>query len=559
MRQPLVTHTQAFVNGAQAAGAKYVKPGISESPETDLQLALGWPRMRYLVDGHPDGQLTDLTTLKDKIFDSYDEGVPTELAARRIRTMTAFMCDSDGTWRDAPLKALKDGSAFTPQSAATFIRENLASKAESMGLNGEVYALLEALVGPDVVLGAIVDALEQAPQKRLEDDDRKLWWMVRWLSRLMLRVHVDRAPKLRARLATLYRSIGKDGRLVDDFDQALHGPKAEQATRSLVDISLWNDVPAATVIAAVQGLELTRYSFSPEPRLVMLAGEPIVELYRKKWNLLHDAADQRALVAQFGVLRVPGIAALMAELAAKSKAKKQAQAWLDAHPDLARDSAKPAPIAAKIDFKQLDPQQILGQLDASVEGNDWADFFELDPEDRYHGMRLVAARNATDWGLVIERLQGCNDDSAQVKRWRFGSRVPEPGLDDGDAPISFTVEDGEMVGPEGPLVMKSAMIKTYDLGACETPWETAFRAYAAHFPNGVWPGLGEVVARLNLASPGQVIIESRAWEHVPLNGKKQILPSQSKVFQSLAAAIASADARLWKPGKPNTDWRIRRP
>jgi len=116
-----------------------------------------------------------------------------------------------------------------------------------------------------------------------------------------------------------------------------------------------------------------------------------------------------------------------------------------------------------------------------------------------------------------------------------------------------------LVGPEGRLTMKSGMVKKYDLGACETRWETAFRAYAAHFPNGVWPGLGEVVTRLNLASPGQVVVESRAWEHVPLDGKKQILPSQSKVFQSLAEAIAKADGTLFEPGKPNTDWRIERP
>jgi len=419
----LVLHTQAFVNGATAAGAKYVKAGISDSPETDLWLALGWPRMRFLVDGHPDGQLTDLAVLKEKIFDSYDDGVPTELASRRIRTLTAFMCDSDGSWRDGALKALKDDSPFTPESAATFIRENLASKAESMGLNNDVYALLEALVGPDVVLGAIVDALEEAPLKRLENDDRKLRWMVRWLSRLLLRVHVDRAPKLRARLSTLSRSLS-EGRLADDFDQALHGPKSQQKTSSLVDISLWNDVPAATVIKAVEGLQLTRYSFSPEPRLVLLAGEPIVAFYRKKWNLLHEASDQRALVACFGRLRVPGIAALMTELAAKSKAKKQAQAWLDAHPELVDVRHTPVAVAApKIAFKPLDPQQILAQLDAAVQGNDWADFFELNPEDCYHGMRLVAARNASDWGLVIERLQGCDSDSAQVKRWRFGSKV----------------------------------------------------------------------------------------------------------------------------------------
>ncbi len=330
----LTLRTAAFDNGRHGAGAKHIVEGLTESPERDLELALGWSAVRYLVEGHPDGKLSG-AALQKVILKPYD-AVPIELAAQRVRCMTVFMCDANGTWHAPALEALEDDTPFTPWSAASFIRDELASKQETMGLLPDVYGVLEALVGPDVVLTAIVEALESTPMTRLQEDDPKLLPMSLQIGRLLLRVHVDNEPRLRSRLARLQKkaAVDSEGRSVAAvLDRQIHGPRARTRSRSLDEIAQWNVVDPTVALDAIRAIELTRHSFSVLPRLAFVVGDAAVDLYRQKWKLLHDAGSQRRLVAEFGVLRLPSVPPLMAELALKSKAKKQAQAWLDAHPD----------------------------------------------------------------------------------------------------------------------------------------------------------------------------------------------------------------------------------
>jgi len=331
---PVVWRTEAFVNGHHAAGAKYVEAGLTETAERDLELALGWSAVRYLAVGHPDGKLTG-AKLQAKILEPCD-AVPVELAARRVRGMAAFRIDADGVWHPTALAAIEDETPFTPTSAASFIRDELASKRESMGSLPDVYGVLEALVGPDVVLTAIVEALEAAPMVRLQEEDRKLLPMAAQIARLLLRAHVDHEPRLRSRLLRLEKKAAIDSdrhrSVAAVIDRQLHGQRARTPPRSLGELALWSGVPRATVLDALKDLELTRRSCSVEPRLALLVGDAAADLYLEKWKLLPDAPSQRRLVSELGVLRTAGIARLMAELAQKSKAKKQAQAWLDAHP-----------------------------------------------------------------------------------------------------------------------------------------------------------------------------------------------------------------------------------
>jgi hypothetical protein len=95
------------------------------------------------------------------------------------------------------------------------------------------------------------------------------------------------------------------------------------------------------------------------------------------------------------------------------------------------------------------------------------------------------------------------------------------------------------------------MVKKYKLDKSESRWETCFRAYASHFPEGVWPEPAESLERLSLDAP-VLIVSATEFAHVPLNPKKQGLPSASPALQSLARAVAEADAKLFKPGTSNT-------
>src|SRR5262249_8357123 len=97
------------------------------------------------------------------------------------------------------------------------------------------------------------------------------------------------------------------------------------------DLQWWSEAPRDVLLAALAKIELNKWSFAVSPRLAMLGGEKIIDLYCEKWPLLKETDDQKQLVDLFGQIAHPKIRTLMESMAAKSKAKKAAKAWLDAH------------------------------------------------------------------------------------------------------------------------------------------------------------------------------------------------------------------------------------
>jgi hypothetical protein len=55
--------SKALVNGKDAAGAKWIKPGFSWNEQMDLTWALGFPDMAFVVEGS--AELDDHTKWKD--------------------------------------------------------------------------------------------------------------------------------------------------------------------------------------------------------------------------------------------------------------------------------------------------------------------------------------------------------------------------------------------------------------------------------------------------------------------------------------------------------------
>jgi hypothetical protein len=213
-------------------------------------------------------------------------------------------------------------------------------------------------------------------------------------------------------------------------------------------------------------------------------------------------------------------------------------------------------------------------------------------------MRVIAARSKTgdDWGILFEVVQGdlLQGPGDQVRwpvtnqHYRYGSGVPSGGryLEDGRAigmhrvlPRGFAAKafavpasfDGvKVVGPKGtkPIVLTSALVKKQRLApgrACskrieDWPSVIAVRARLAQDPGAFW-GDPKALAKkvLGIAQP-VVVVVSDAFEHVsgPALGKRgpdAHLPSASKTFRSIAAAIVARDAKRFVPGKPNVSWR----
>jgi hypothetical protein len=253
--------------------------------------------------------------------------------------------------------------------------------------------------------------------------------------------------------------------------------------------------------------------------------------------------------------------------------------WIAAHPERARDE-----LARRVDEPRarrklarlapatLDERAILDVLDGcadgavETDGPAWPLFCtNTDGRWEYHALRLIAARAARgpDWGLLLERITGC-EDGASIQRYTYGNAVG-PGLRVGERSFVDLEIDGDQVrGAKGKLRVTSELIRKHDLrpGWCiEKGTAAAFalgiRAYLARFPDGLWKPAKRAIACLGLRSP-RIIVESRAFEHVlgKGQGKWRRSPSRSTAYRSLARALVASDGKHFVPGPSNLDWRL---
>ncbi len=556
--------SETLVHGENAWGAKYLVRGFTRSPETDLLYALGFPHLRRLVVDHPDNALTG-EALREKILSPYGSDIPAAFAARRVRTQAIFIANADGSWRKDALEAFEDDSPFTKTSAVEFIDALLPRREFGSG-QSDVAFTLEALLGADVVAQAATDVFEGLSPEELGRHHNPGWGA--YLGIILLRtskaVGDALVPRLEKTIERGFSAPEVNGRSVAvKLDQLLHGHRRSEVGRGSTlffsELPWWSDAPHDVLAEALRTCDINKWDFAVEPRLAMLCPDPVIDVYRKRWSVLKDAEAQRNLVEWFGEIVHPGIAPLIADMAEKSKAKKAARAWLDAQSGGApaaapakgtkkaakKMAAESTPAPAKLAVPKLDPDAILAKLDAGVKGNDWPDFFELNPEDVLHGMRIVALRAGSDWGIALERLQGDDPETLIARTWLFGSTDTEKN-GYSDQPVSFSVEEGEATGPRGSMDLTKVKGK-------KPKFEAIARAYHAHFDGGLWPSAATTAALFQFAETPEIVVVSDAFAHVALASgkKKQALPSESKTYVSLAKAVATGDGSLFTPGKSN--------
>ncbi len=560
---------RAFEHGANAYGAKYLKPGLTISSEADIAVALGWPTVRTL-DPPSGWQGSELT---DKILNPTDgTGYPSDMAARRVRALVVLKVLGVGQVSPETEKAMQDDRPFTEKTAAKLIVD-LFKSGSMRGSQRDILFLLEALVGPDAVLLAIADAFDAADVKTLNasSHERAQWGTCAGfiLLRASQKVGTEVRRRFDAVIARGMKKIKGDDLLAgscvtEALDHAVNGHKSSPASREheLDHLILWSEATPAELVAALKKVEVDSWSLVAEPRLVLIGGDEVFDYYVKRWTLIKEAARQRQLVERFGLFTSPRVLPLMKELAAKSKAAKAATAWVAArgsgkatHPSPSAKSSTPAPKLAKL--PALDPKKILAQLDAAMRGNDWPDFFALNPEDEFHGLRVLGFREGADWGVVFERLTGDEPDALEVRRWRFGSKA-DAGVDPDPEPVSFSAKGGSVTGPQGSLRVTKTMLDIATAKAVSRQGSPAFatklHSYHLHFSGGLWPAVTRAAERVGLSEHAQVIVECDAFAH----SVAPVAPSQSGTMKTLAAAVAKGDGRLFESGKPNTRLRDQR-
>jgi hypothetical protein len=330
----LVHTTRAFEHGHQAFGAQYIQSGFARSPEYDLLFALGWPHARYLIDGHSDDALTDPVAIEKAVFKTQvGLGVPREIALRRIRAFAAYALGPDGKLRQGAVRALLNRDPMNEEEAQKFVAEHLAGR--SLGTKQlEIIFLLEAFMGPDAIAEAITRAFEVATDVQLLDHaaEKSLWAF--GLGFLLLRVEATRSAALRERLRAVIRRCPKEGvnshSVANVLDQVLHQTKAslrsDHTDQSLL-LHFIDETPSA--VREQLAANARPFGGALYARMVFLGGEDVIDYYKKHFDKVKEAAEKKAIVAQFGRIASPKIRELMEGIAEKANGDSDAQAWLD--------------------------------------------------------------------------------------------------------------------------------------------------------------------------------------------------------------------------------------
>ncbi|HEU4728758.1 MAG TPA: hypothetical protein VFT22_12730 [Kofleriaceae bacterium] len=285
-----VRTTMALEHGAAASGARFVKPRFATTAAGDLAFALGFPHLEYIIDNHPDDARAEMIAYERR---SYRLGWPRNVAIRwcRITACKGVRRTPQGATEldGAGKKAIKNGAPLTGDEVALTLKAMFSDTTSYEDLR-DLVRLFEAFVGPELVATSIVDALEKSSNNVWghQDPDRAL--VMHHLGFVLLRLPAALADKLRARLAGIFeRRVkalpakelgprkGERGSLLRALDVVLNGRTgAERSGERNEDAIAPDDLLHVTGDEAFVREAACRVA-SPDPRLVFLGGEPVLD------------------------------------------------------------------------------------------------------------------------------------------------------------------------------------------------------------------------------------------------------------------------------------------
>ena len=340
-KQAPTISTAALMHGADAFGARFVKPGFAFTPEDDLAFALGYPHLTYIADGHPDDenpeQAAPIYVSKHGLMPA---AWPREVAHRVARGFGLWYSD------EKLAAAYGTGGPVSEDEARALVRRELCENNSWI-----LILLLEALVGPIPVLETVVEQLEAYSTQEWTDTgmENRLYLdtTLLWLGYPLLRLPGDRATALRARLEALHAEWSAHPQPHRDattaaLDVVLHCAAGadRSAYRVQGKVSVFSRLhvldDSAWVARAAQASGGPDSGCNPDPRLVFLGGEPVLDLELSWWKKYTNAGSHALLVERFGKIQSPKLLPWMLEMSATSKAKASAQAWFVKHADFAR-------------------------------------------------------------------------------------------------------------------------------------------------------------------------------------------------------------------------------
>jgi hypothetical protein len=315
-----------------ASGLDAVRSGVGWTELEDRALATGYPIVRFL-DPSSDVDVEAAVVGVQKAYPSYGIVWPSRVAARLLRAW--------GVRRGTPVSTSHED--LTEEEARAFVAKTVVNGAGgAYDQNEDALLLLEAFVGPAIVVDAAVSALEVL--------DEQGWGYLSHLSYatiVPLGVMLERLPAstvatLRQRMAALYErhAAATDSFATRALRLVLEGATAlDEAGHRLADgrlnprfcITVTAPSALAPIVASDDDLQGRH-----EARLAYLAGEAGVHAYAMNWTRAKKPAAQARLVETLGVLRHDAVVTMMLSMVAAGKAKGAVHAWCNTHPDVAR-------------------------------------------------------------------------------------------------------------------------------------------------------------------------------------------------------------------------------
>jgi hypothetical protein len=345
--------TAALIHGGNAFGARHVKAGFGFTPDDDLKFALGWPHLIEIVEDHPDDANAEAEALDIRENGPFLQAAwPREIAARLARALCILTPFDNETKPGYPIpkeetkRALATPGPITADEAKRLIHEQFTAPFAALWLH-RALLFFEAFVGPDVVADAVLEELSAMGAARALGHAPSLGEAVLELGFVLLRLPSAAAEQKRARWRELLDAWTSGGvqetptwcpQILAASRRVLLGAEAFKMGRHLPYFVL--DDPAF-VEAQRKVDEGAPWGLVPDPRFVFLGGEGVYRIERRLWGKYTNrqnppAAVHPLIVERFGAIQSPLTVDLMTDLAATSKARKQALSWFDAHAAFAR-------------------------------------------------------------------------------------------------------------------------------------------------------------------------------------------------------------------------------
>jgi len=323
--------------------------------QDDERLALGYPHLLELTDESLDAKKAQAFAAK-AAWDAKMHCVrfPRAAAPHFVRVARRKEFQGDRS-TPAPITAFADGSPVSKDEARELVKATIEEDCVTFySYHRLFYYLLEALVGTETVVDAILDGLEALPPKRITNElfdgrDRKTAGAAFILGFMFLRLppkaRALREKRLRKLLDGSHELLAKtkkktSGEIVPAIERVLDGWKAPSLTAA-------GYMYASEYVFATDDLvRLRAFLANPEAiydygtldvRFVYLLGPEIIDAMGKR-RPKKDVLPW--MFEDLGLIKHPSVATLFLEYVGKPMAKDLPLKWFRAHADWARPILK---------------------------------------------------------------------------------------------------------------------------------------------------------------------------------------------------------------------------